>query len=237
MIGYSLCMFRATVVVFLILFAAPLSASELSNAIASLEDQWSVAYYQSGESQQRQRYPQLLNQASELVERYPQSAEAKIWLATIMASNAALESSFKALSTLDDAKSLLEAAIQLNPNALNGAAYLTLGTLYYMVPGWPVSFGDNNQAEQMLKASLKLNPGGIDANYFYGDYLMRQERMAEAEVYLRKAVQATVRRQQLINDSHLQKDAKAALANIQQKKLAAGDHSPPVVASVEQTAQ
>lgn len=225
-------MFRATVVVFLILFAAPLFASELGNAIASLEDQWSVAYYQSGESQQRQRYPQLLNQANELVKHYPQSAEAKIWLATIMASNAALESSFKALATLDAAKSLLETAIQQNPNALNGAAYLTLGTLYYMVPGWPVSFGDNKLAEQMLKASLNLNPNGIDANYFYGDFLIRQDRMPEAEAYLHRAVQATVRKQQMINDSHLQKDAKAALANIQQKKLAAND--PSLFAAVNQ---
>lgn len=230
-------MFRATVVVFLILFAGPLSASELSNAIATLEDEWSVTYYQSGEAQQRQRYPQLLNQANELVKRYPQSAEAKIWLATIMVSNAAVESSLTVLSTLNEAKSLLESAIQQNPSALNGAAYLTLGTLYYMVPGWPVSFGDNKLAEQMLKASLKLNPNGIDANYFYGDFLLRQERIAEAEEYLRKAVQASVRKQQIINDSHLQKDAKAALQGIQQKKIAAGDKADSLFAVASQTEQ
>lgn len=235
--GYSLCMFRATIVVFLILFTGPLSASELSNAIATLEDEWSVTYYQSAETQQRQRYPQLLSKAGELVKQHPQSPEAKIWLATIMVSNAALESSLTVLSTLDKAKSLLETAIQQDPSALNGAAYLTLGTLYYMVPGWPVSFGDNKLAEQMLQASLKQNPNGIDANYFYGDFLLRQDRIAEAEQYLRKAVQTSVRKQQMINDSHLQKDAKAALVSIQQKKMAANDSAHSLFAVASQTEQ
>lgn len=218
-------MIRATVVVFLILIAGPLSASELNNSLVSLEHDWAATYYQAGEAQQRQAYPQLLAKAADLVKRYPQAAEAKIWLATIMVSNAALESSLTVLATLDNAKALLEESIKQNPTALNGAAYLTLGTLYYRVPGWPVSFGDVSIAEQMLKTSLQMNPQGVDANYFYGDYLLRQERVAEAEAYFRKAVQVSARKQQLINDLHLQQDATVALANIHQKKLAANDDS------------
>lgn len=229
-------MIRATLVVFLLLFAGPLSASELNNTLVSLESEWEATYYQAAEAQQRQIYPQLLSKAGDLVKRYPQSAEAKIWLATIMVSNAALESSLTVLGTLNQAKELLETAIQQNPSALNGAAYLTLGTLYYMVPGWPVSFGDNKMAEQMLKSSLQLNPHGIDANYFYGDYLLRQDRLSEAEPYFRKAAQASIRKQQQINDLHLQKDAKSALANIQQKKMAANDTFHSMFATATQIA-
>jgi Tfp pilus assembly protein PilF len=105
---------------------------------------------------------------------------------------------------------------------LDGAAYVTLGTLYYMVPGWPVSFGDNQLAEQMLKASLKINPNGIDANYFYADYLLQQDRSAEAEEYLHKAIQAPLRKQQVFADSQLQNEAKLALAHTQQRKSNAG---------------
>lgn len=216
-------MIRATIVVFLIIFTGPLTASELNNSLVSLENEWATTYYQASESQQRQTYPQLLSKAAELVKHYPQAAEPKIWLATVMVSNAALESSLTVLATLDDAKELLEEAIKQNPSALNGAAYLTLGTLYYRVPGWPVSFGDNQVAEQMLKTSLQINPHGVDANYFYGDYLLRQERVAEAEVYFRKATQVSVRKQQLLNDMQLQKDAKSALTNIHLKKTASND--------------
>ncbi len=219
---YILCMSKATFVVFLILFAAPLHASELTTAITHLESDWASVYYQSDETRQKQTYPVLLEKAAELTKRYPNAAEPKIWQATLMATNAAFQSALSALSSLEAAKALLEQAIEQNPNALDGAAYVTLGTLYYMVPGWPVSFGDNQLAEQMLKASLKINPDGIDANYFYADYLLQQDRNAEAEEYLRKAVQAPLRKQQIFADSQLQNEAKMALASTQQRKANAG---------------
>ena len=209
---------KATFVVFLSLFASPLCASELSTGIASLESEWATAYYQRDASQQQQIYPLLEEKAAQLVKRHPNAAEAKIWLATIMATRAAYQSSLTALATLDAAKLLLEAAIQQNPNALEGAAYVTLGTLYYMTPGWPVSFGDDQMAEQLLLTSLKINPSGIDANYFYADFLLQHNRSGEAEEYLRKAAQAPVRKQQPLSDSQLQNEAKLALANVQQRK-------------------
>ena len=89
--------------------------------------------------------------------RFANAAEPKIWLATIMATNAAFESPFTALSSLEKAKELLEEAIRINPHALEGSAYVTLGTLYYMLPSWPISFGDDDMAERLLKTSLK-NP-------------------------------------------------------------------------------
>lgn len=219
---YIPCMGKATSVVFLILFAIPLHASELTTSIAHLESDWAFAYYQSDEARQREAYPQLLEKATELSKRYPHAAEPKIWQATIIATNAAFQSALSALASLETAKQLLEEAIAQNPNALDGAAFVTLGTLYYMVPGWPVSFGDSQLAEHMLKASLKINPNGIDANYFYADYLLQQDRTAEAEEYLRKAIQAPLRKQQTYADSQLQNEAKLALAHTQQRKSNAG---------------
>jgi tetratricopeptide (TPR) repeat protein len=219
---YSRCMNRATVVVFLLLFNAPLWASELNRSIADLESAWASVYYQADESRQKQAYPELLNRAAELVKRYPNAAEPKIWYATLMATNAAFESSLTALSTLEKAKGLLEEAIGINPRALDGAAYVTLGTLYYMLPGWPVSFGDDDVAERMLQASLQINPNGIDANYFYADFLLRQDRAAEAETFFHKAVQAPVRKQQAFADTQLQNEARMALSHAQQRKANAG---------------
>lgn len=219
---YIFCMNEATIVVFLTLVAGPLLASDLSTSVDGLESEWAVAYYQNNESLQKQTYPALLEKASELVKRYPHAAEPKIWQATIMATNAGFQSSLAALSTLEEAKVLLEQAIRQKPDALDGAAYVTLGTLYYMVPGWPVSFGDNQMAEQLLKASLKINPNGIDANYFYADYLLQQDRAIEAEDYFRKAIQAPIRKQQTFADTQLQNEAKLALANTQQRKSNAG---------------
>jgi len=219
---YILCMNIATVVVFLLLFAKPLLASELNTSIASLERAWAAAYYQPDETKQKQTYPVLLQKAAELVERYPNAAEPKIWQATIMATNAAFESPFQALTTVEKAKELLEEAIRINPSALEGAAYVTLGSLHYMLPGWPVSFGDDDTAEHLLKASLQINPNGIDTNYFYGDFLLRQGRETEAEVYFKKATQAAVRKDQVFADTQLQNEARLALTHTQQRKSNSG---------------
>lgn len=215
-------MYRATVVVFLLLFASPLWAGDLNRAISDLESAWASAYYQTDQNKQKQAYPKLLVQATELANRYPHAAEPKIWQANILATNAAFDSALTALSSLEKAKALLEQAIQINPEALEGAAYVTLGTLYYMVPGWPVSFGDNDVAERLLKASLAINPNGIDANYFYADFLSRLDRDAEAELFFRKASLAQIRQQQVFADTQLQNEAKLALAHTLQRKANAG---------------
>jgi len=215
-------MYRATIVVFLILFTTPLLATELNASIANLESAWASVYYQADETRQKQTYPQLLEQSAELVKRYPAAVEPKIWLATIMATNAAFEPALSALSTLEKAKALLEEAIRLNPKALDGAAYVTLGTLHYMLPGWPISFGDNEKAELLLQASLAINPQGIDANYFYADFLLQQDRNIEAEAYFHKAALAPIRKQQVFADTQLQNEAKLALSLSQQRKSSSG---------------
>lgn len=211
-------MLRATFVVFLLLFAQGLLATELERSIAGLETAWAEVYYQKDEARQKQTYPVLLQRTAELVKRYPNAAEPKVWLATIMATNAAFESSFDALASLVKAKALLEEAIKINPQALDGAAYVTLGTLYYMLPGWPISFGDDEIAEQLLKTSLSINPQGIDANYFYADFLLSKDRTAEAIEFFQRASQAPLRQQQIFADTELQNEARLGLVNAQHRK-------------------
>lgn len=70
------------------------------------------------------------------------------------------------------------------------SAYTSLGTLYDQVPGWPIGFGDAAKAEAMLREALRINPNGIDSNYFWADHLYRQKRYPEATTALHKALQA-----------------------------------------------
>ena len=81
-------------------------------------------------------------------------------------------------SLCKEARGNLEAALKLDPTALDGSAYTSLGTLYYKVPGFPVGFGDDDKAGKLLQKALKLNPNGIDPNYFYAEYLFEQGRYA-----------------------------------------------------------
>ena len=54
-----------------------------------------------------------------------------------------------------------EQSIQLDPAALSGSAYTSLGSLYYQVPGWPIGFGDDDKADEMLRKGLAFDPDGI----------------------------------------------------------------------------
>jgi Tfp pilus assembly protein PilF len=98
-------------------------------------------------------------------------------------SNADNIDAFSALEAANQARELLMRAIQLDPNASEGAAFVTLGSLYYMVPGWPIAYGDTNKADALLKKALVINPNTIDANYFYGDFLATQGKQKQAVSY------------------------------------------------------
>ena len=121
------------------------------------------------------------------------AAELRIWHAIVLSTWAGAKGGFGALGLVKEARTELETALRLDPRALDGSAYTSLGSLYYQVPGWPVGFGDDAQAEKLLKQALAINPGGIDPNYFYGDFLSRQKRYAEARTALEQALAASDR--------------------------------------------
>lgn len=89
--------------------------------------------------------------------------------------------------------------------------------LYYQVPGWPLGFGDDNKAEALLKKALAINPTGIDANYFYGDFLYRQGQYRAAAAALEKALHAPARPDRPLADEGRRKEAQALLAKIRDK--------------------
>ena len=94
---------------------------------------------------------------------------------------------------------------------------MVLGTLYYMTPSWPFSFGDNEKAQQFLKRALKINPNSIDANYFYADYLLTENDKQQAITYFKKALKIPNRKNQPYADSQLKQEAKKALNRIKDR--------------------
>ncbi len=60
--------------------------------------------------------------------------------------------------------------------------------LYYRVPRWPLVFGDNDKARELLTQAVSLAPNGMDANYFYADFLISEREYAAAYKVLRHAL-------------------------------------------------
>lgn len=185
----------------LMLGSSALAQSELDTAIEDLQQRWAVANYEMRGKPRITALQTLTQEAERLTAAYPDRAEAWIWAGIIRSTMAGAEGGLHALAAARSARADLERALALDPNALQGSAYTSLGALYYKVPGWPLGFGDDDKAEEMLKRALEINPEGIDANYFYGDFLLEQGHRRKAREYLLRAQQAPPRPGRPLADS------------------------------------
>lgn len=162
--------------------------------LASIQDQWAIASYVTNDSgARRNALAALSERAHGFSRRYPARAEPLIWEGIVLSTYAGAKGGLGALGIAKQSRSALEAALKIDPNALEGSAYTSLGALYSKVPGFPLGFGDDDKAEQLLLRALAINPSGIDANFFYAQYLCDHRRCAGAKRYLERAEQAPAR--------------------------------------------
>lgn len=182
--------------------------------LQSLQDRWAEINYQVPKEQREKAFSSLSAQAQKAVTAEPDAAELHIWNGIILSTYAGAKGGLGALGLVKEAKASLEQGLALDPKALSGSAYTSLGSLYYQVPGWPIGFGDDEKAEAMLKQALAINPDGIDPNYFYADYLARAKRYTEAKVALEKALQAPARPNRLSADAGRKQDIQALLSKV-----------------------
>jgi tetratricopeptide (TPR) repeat protein len=185
----------------LFIFSTHLNAAALSDDIRELQQEWARIKYQASESEQEKLYETLAARSSEVTARYPGKAEPLVWEGIILSTWAGAKGGLGALSLAKESRKKLEAAIAIDPEALQGSAYTSLGTLYYKVPGWPVGFGDTEKAEELLKQALAINPDGIDPNFFYGEFLLEEDRYAESVAVLNHALLAAPRLDRPIADA------------------------------------
>ncbi|WAC45178.1 hypothetical protein OU997_03010 [Pseudomonas sp. SL4(2022)] len=182
--------------------------------LQTLQNRWAEINYQLPEEQREKAFASLSEQAQKAVAAEPNAAELQIWNGIILSTYAGAKGGLGALGLVKEAKASLEQGLALDPKALSGSAYTSLGSLYYQVPGWPVGFGDDEKAEVMLKQALAINPDGIDPNYFYGDYLARAKRFDEAKAALEKALLAPPRPDRQSADDGRKQDIQTLLNKV-----------------------
>jgi tetratricopeptide (TPR) repeat protein len=201
----------------LAILAAPLARAGMDDDVRQLQREWEEVKYRKPKADQEKAFETLAQTASTLRAKYTDRAEADIWYGIIVASYAGAKGGLGALSLAKDAKAAFEHALAVDPKALAGSAYTSLGSLYYQVPGWPIGFGDDKKAREMLEAALKLNPDGIDPNFFYGDYLYRKGDYANAKKALERALKAPARPDRPLADEGRRKEIDELLAKIRDK--------------------
>lgn len=193
------------------------SAAPVDDAVQDLQRGWEVVRYQTPAAEREKRYEALAAKAHQTTEAFPGRSEPLIWEGIVVSSLAGEKGGLGALGLVKQAKALYEQAMQIDANALDGSAYNSLGVLYYKVPGWPLAFGDKAKAKALLQKALALNPQGIDANYFYGEFLVETDHPDEAVAYLEKVLNAPGRPGRQIADTGRREEARALLLKIKAK--------------------
>lgn len=199
------------------LFSARTAWAAVNDDVVRLQQQWEQIRYRTPAPAREAQFERLLGEARKSSAANPGSAELLVWQAIIESTYAGEKGGLGALSNAKAAKAALEQALAINPDALAGSAYTSLGSLYYQVPGWPIGFGDDKKALELLKKGLAINPDGIDANYFYGDYLFRKGDYAQATLVLNKALQAPPRPGRALADEGRRKEIDQLLDKIAAK--------------------
>lgn len=205
---------RLSLAVALFVAATGAIAGDLSPQVVAVRDRWAEVNYNTPKKQREAAFEALAKQAAVARTAQPKDAGALIWEGIVLSSFAGERGGLGAMSLAKQAKADFEQAIKLEPTALDGSAYTSLGVLYYQVPGWPIGFGDDDKARELLRKGLQINPNGIDANYFYGDFLQDQGDWKGAAAALEKALAAPARPGRELADQGRRKEATALLAKV-----------------------
>ena len=193
-------------------------AATMEESIASLQQQWAIVKYQTPDKDRQEKEISLLaDQAAQVSQGNPGKAEPLIWQAIIVSTKAGIVGGISALGDCKQARDLLLQAEKINPQALNGSVYTSLGSLYYKVPGWPVGFGDNKKAKEYLEKSLAMNPDGIDPNFFYGELLYEMGDYAKSKTTLEHGLNAAPRPGRELADKGRREEIQALLQKVNKK--------------------
>jgi tetratricopeptide (TPR) repeat protein len=212
------------IVISLFLYGTYMQASlaGVDEDVFQLKKTWEQLKYKTPLSEQEKGFELLLNQSEKVTAKYPGKAEPLVWQGIIEGTFAGVRNGIRgqlaALALVKDAKQHFEQAIQIDSQGSNGAAYTSLGSLYYQVPPWPIAYGDNDKAKNMLLKGLEINPDGIDANYFYGEFLFKTGELNKATEVLKKGLLAEPREGREIADEGRKKEINDLLKKIADKK-------------------
>lgn len=197
--------------------AAPALAAPAGMAenVKAINDSWAnVAYKMEGSSHQAAALNKLDKQAALVVSRYPGEAEPLLWQGIVLSEEAKRANILHKLSLANRARAAIARAYAIDQSAAKGGAALSLGVLYYRVPGSPIGFGDKAKAKLLLKQALALDPAGLDANYFYGDYLNEMGDKVGAKSFLTKALRAPHDPSRAVWDAGRRAEVRALLATL-----------------------
>lgn len=190
----------------LIASAQGISASGLAlsgtNPEQQIAERWQTVTYEfDNKKEQLIAYSALSELAADAIAATEgKDPDVLSWAGIVNATYAGAKGGFGALKLAKNARAQLEKSLQIDPDAAGGGGMTTLGTLYAQVPGWPIAFGNKKTAEKLLEKAALRHPNALVSQYFYGKFLLDQNRKSQAIDVFEKAVQLEPRKRSLLSD-------------------------------------
>jgi tetratricopeptide (TPR) repeat protein len=185
--------------------------AEVNEDVKQLQQEWARIKYTLDKKQHENALEKLSLKAALLRESQSDNADAHLWEGIILSTYAGAIGTLRALSTVNRSRDALEKSLEIDLHASTGAANTYLGTLYLLVPEWPIAFGDLELAKEYLDKAIKLNPDDIDVNYYFGELFKKQRKYKHAEAAYKKAILAPARPGRDVADEGRRGEAKEHL--------------------------
>jgi tetratricopeptide (TPR) repeat protein len=186
--------------------------------LTALQREWDTAKYETtADAPRAAAFEALVEHAAELAQRYPDRVEALAWHGIVLSTYAGEVGAMSAMRYAKAARAALERAERMDPRALDGGIYASLGALYSKVPGGLIGFGDDDLAADYFKKALAVNPDNIDSNYFFGEFLVDQGEYAEAVTVLARALETPAVAGRPVFDAGRRAEIRSLLAIAQRK--------------------
>jgi tetratricopeptide (TPR) repeat protein len=165
----------------------------LKSELLRLARDWEHVKLQvSDRDDQEKQMASLAQRAGQIGKQYQNIPDPIVWVGIIASEQASLAndngSPIKALQFAKRARDILEEVEKTNPETMDAGAPTTLGVLYDRVPGFPIGFGDKARARYYLQEAIRSAPNGLDANFFYGEFLFKLGERSEAAKILERAL-------------------------------------------------
>ena len=143
-----------------------------------------MALNETDKEKRIEKYQRAIDAAEQATKVNPKSASGHFWRAAAIGRQGLDKGVLKALNNASTMRDSLEITIEKNEKIERGAAHRALGRLYYELPGFPLSFGNNKKALEHLEKAYAIGPQEPANNAYYAQMLVKNGKKDEAKKYI-----------------------------------------------------
>lgn len=158
---------------------------------------------------QRALYEKANEFAAAAVDVNEDGYEGYYWYAITLGRVGELRGIFNSLSAAKQMRGHLERVIALQPE--HAGAHYALGTLYRLLPGWPLAYGDKNVALEYMQKATALWPENTTYQIGLAESLLALKQYEQAEHVLRNVLDMPLTPGEHVESTLDKEEAKAIL--------------------------